>query len=94
MTVLMAFYLMCPPRTLMSREKGTWEVEGRAPLHMWVTIRTYDTAAECEADAKVIEQQMRTGHGDWKAVNQQQLKFSLDDIQLHQCVDSGDPRLR
>jgi hypothetical protein len=94
MTVLLVVYLMSPPRSIVSRERGTLELERDAPLHMWVMLRSYDSAGECEAGAKAIEHAMRSGAGDWRGVSQAELKFSLTGMALHRCVAEDDPRLR
>jgi hypothetical protein len=92
--VLGLVYLMFPPRSIMSREQSTWELELHAPLHRWVHIESYDTAAQCEAGAMEQARRVRDQEGEFAQKSAAQLKMFADAVYWHMCVATDDPRLR
>jgi hypothetical protein len=89
-TLLVGFYLMFPPRSILSRERGTWELEVGAPVHQWVHMQSYDTAAGCEAGAP----QYRKWLDEARGLGQAQREMLEGAVFWHMCVAADDPRLR
>jgi hypothetical protein len=90
LVLLFGFYLLFPPRSILSREQGTWVLEKGAPLHQWVHEHSYDTAAECEAAAP----EFRKGLDGAEGLSQPQRQMLEDAVFLHECIAEDDPRLR
>jgi hypothetical protein len=87
--VLGLVYLMFPPRSILSRERGTWELEVQAPLHQWVHIQSYDSAVQCEG--AVAGKLAELDHDQLLKAQRAMLEQA---VYWHMCVAAEDPRLR
>jgi hypothetical protein len=108
---LVGWYLMVPPQSWMSSitqkpcspfEKGAWPYPKKTSLNNWGTVRSFDSANECEGS---LQQALNSSTANMRSAeahcpNNLTLCYSFQEKLAWfysfygKCVASGDPRLK
>jgi hypothetical protein len=94
---LVGWYLIAPPRIYDSQGNATGKVSYWFPLSDWEYLRTFDTGKECK-DVRADQISWLVKNPELGRAQSQEEQHRLDalreQLNLSQCVASGDGRLK